>query len=47
MILVGVVLAVGLGLWSYFEVAWYVGCLVSAGVSMLVTLFSTLIPKPH
>ena len=43
-VLAGVVLAVVTGLYAYSE-AWYIGCLASAGVSMVVTLAGRWIPK--
>jgi hypothetical protein len=43
-ILGGVLLSVALGLFAYFALAWYVACVVAAGVSMLVTIGSRFFP---
>jgi len=44
-VLVGILLAVGCGLYAYYAIAWYVACLVSAGVSLIVMLGDQLFNK--
>lgn len=45
-ILGGVLLSVATGLFAYFALAWYVACVVAAGVSMVVTIGSRFLPLP-
>jgi Na+/pantothenate symporter len=37
-VIAAMLLGTGVGLWSYFAIGWFVGTLVSATVSMLVTV---------
>lgn len=46
-VLVGVVISVGVGLFAYFAVAFYVACVVSAGTSTVITLGSRYLPSPR
>ncbi|MBK1832899.1 sodium:solute symporter family transporter [Roseibacillus ishigakijimensis] len=45
-ILIGIVLAAGLGLWAYFQLGWYTASLISAAISMLFCLTAKFIGRP-